>query len=141
MGSRPGVKRRGDWEPYARHALSFPLSLCPQATWRGLSTGAPSGSPLRCLMSWSLEVSVGGRACGHPARLPGSRGSPGEGAKGKVAGGPLPIFTLLPSPLPEMASSDIRKHQSHQGIAVVQNPKFPHQEGLVCRSELAWEPQ
>lgn len=31
---------------------------------------------LRCLMSWSLEVSVGGRACEHPARLPGSRGSP-----------------------------------------------------------------
>lgn len=74
--------------------------------------------------------------CQDPGEVLG-RG-PREGWQGA---GPLPIFTLLPAPLPELASSDLRKHQSHQGIAVVQIPRFPHQKGLVCRSELAWGPQ
>lgn len=65
----------------------------------------------------------------------------GRGPRERWQGAYCPPSLLLPSPLPELASSDIRKHQSHQGIAVVQNPKFPHQKGLVCRSELAWEPQ
>lgn len=48
----------------------------------------------------------------------------------------MPIFTLLPAPLPELASSDLRKHQSHQGIAVVQIPRF-HTKGSQS-VDLSW---
>lgn len=115
-GLQPPVKRKAVWSLTPGTPWSSRLEL-RRSLWQGLRTPSikltrsPRSSPLKCLMSWFLVGSDGGRACGHPAHLPGSRESPRVGDRGTLDCG-LPSLRN-PLPLQSWGSSDFREQRNH----------------------------
>lgn len=146
MATATGPGKGDGWkEPYARWSLVISPRPCPQALWQALSTPqiklaqSPCSSPLICLMSWFLGVSAGGHACGHPAHLPGSRGSPREEIKGRRGRGLTMACSHYASLSPSRAGV-LRLQRASESLGKW-IPRLFHCTGQMCRWELDWDPK